>query len=387
MDATTAIANHDDDPLAAAISAELTLEAALAFIDSCSLDSDEEAGPAVAVRQAKSRIASHRTRRSAAAAAPPSPLFFGLVDLLENESDSEYISMEDALKMLDTCEIDDATGVVRQQQKEKMIPRTTFTELVRAVSPTGSSDSDGNSDASAESSATTASSIKSSACKSVRKPKQRAATAKTPKAGENSVQASAKLRKTVKKPAPAPDAVTDKGTTSTTTAKLTKKRVRRQREELLYLREKVVEMQQVLESLQKVDNRSSDTTSSSSTTAVSSPTSSFDPEAALIEQQQQQPSISFSPSKVDSSRETQVGSAAWKALAERQLQERERSEQENRQLKATLEGQIKLVRSLEQLLIGPLDIEVRSSFSWHVCSCNDFVCSNNSGMMSRLFVL
>lgn len=359
MDA--AIANHDDDPVAmAAISAELTLEAALVFVDGCSLDSDEEADP-VRQQQSKGRAASHSSlsEPQRQTAAPPSPRFFALVDTLENESDSEYVSMEDALKMLDTCEIDDdategrnssgsKTSVVRPQQKtKKKSQKLSFTEMMRAASPSGSSDSDGNNDASGADS-----SVKSAA-NGVRKPKQRAtaaAAAKNLKKRDAGAKPSAKLRKTAKEPLAAAT-----GADKDIAVKPKKKRVRKQREELLYLREKVVEMQQLLESLQKGDGHSSETTSSNSstTTAVSSPPSSLEPEAAT----QQQQSHSFSLTKHNSS-ESHIASAAWETLAEQQLQERERAEQENRQLKATLEGQIKLVRSLEQLLIGPNDIEV-----------------------------
>lgn len=365
MDA--AIANHGDDQLAATISAELTLEAALAFIDGCSLDSDEEADP-VRQRQSKDQATSHNSlsepqRRTDA---PPSPLFFALVGTLENESDSEYVSMENALKMLDTCEIDDdategrssggsKTSVVRPQQKtEKDSQKLSFAEMMRAASPSGSSDSDGNSDASgADSSGTSASSVKSAA-NGVQKPKQRATAAKNLKKREAGGKPSAELRKIATKPSAAVAAAT--GADKSIAVKPKKKRVRKQREELLYLREKVVEMQQLLESLQKGDGRSSKTTScsSSTTTAVSSrSSSSLEPEAAT----QQQQSHSFSPTKHNSS-ESHIASAAWEALAEQQLHERERAEQENWQLKATLEGQVKLVRSLEQLLIGPNDIEV-----------------------------
>lgn len=374
-----AIANHDDPALAAERSAELTLEAALAFIDGCTIDSDEEAAvdPTRQRQQSRSRTASHRSSAATVASSPPSPRFFEFVDAVADESDSEYVSMGDALKMLDTCEIDaeateggGSTGVqkpstkssvVRQlQQTKETQQKLSFTQMVRAVSPSGSSDSDGNSDASgAGSSARSASSVKSTAG-GARKPKQRATTApavsKTSKKREAGARTSAKLRNAVKEP-PAEVAAGTDAVTTETTVKPKKKRVRKQRQELLYLREKVVEMQQVLESLQKGDDRTSEATSSTSspTTAVSSPTSSFDPEAAT---QQQQQNLSFSPNKRNSA-DIQIDSAAWEALAEQQLRERERAEQENRQLKATLEGQIKLVRSLERLLIGPNDIEVR----------------------------
>ncbi|KAG7376037.1 hypothetical protein PHYPSEUDO_014566 [Phytophthora pseudosyringae] len=99
----------------------------------------------------------------------------------------------------------------------------------------------------------------------------------------------------------------------------TRNRVRDQeRRELLYLREKVADMQQKLQALQK--------------TRVPMITAA---EGKGTKQQQQQ---------------EEEAPAVWKEMASHQLEQRLKSERENRQLKMVLEGQIKIAKSLEKLL-------------------------------------
>ncbi|KAE9017413.1 hypothetical protein PR003_g16270 [Phytophthora rubi] len=104
----------------------------------------------------------------------------------------------------------------------------------------------------------------------------------------------------------------------------TRNRVRDQeRRELLYLREKVADMQQKLQALQK--------------TRVPALTAGKQRKMETEEQPQQQ-------------EEDEEAPAVWKEMASHQLEQRLKSERENRQLKVVLEGQIKIAKSLEKLL-------------------------------------
>ncbi|KAG3015489.1 hypothetical protein PC128_g9031 [Phytophthora cactorum] len=105
--------------------------------------------------------------------------------------------------------------------------------------------------------------------------------------------------------------------------KPTKKRIRRQREELLYLRVKVQEMESSLAELKGKETRTRSPTGSSTQLAVNGKPSS---EASSLL------------------------ASVWESLANRQYKDRERAEQENRKLKSTLEGQIKLAKCLEKIL-------------------------------------
>ncbi|KAF1779675.1 Concanavalin A-like lectin/glucanase domain [Phytophthora cactorum] len=105
--------------------------------------------------------------------------------------------------------------------------------------------------------------------------------------------------------------------------KPTKKRIRRQREELLYLRVKVQEMESSLAELKGKETRTRSPTGSSTQLAVNG-----------------------KPSSEGSS----LLASVWESLANRQYKDRERAEQENRKLKSTLEGQIKLAKCLEKIL-------------------------------------
>jgi hypothetical protein len=112
----------------------------------------------------------------------------------------------------------------------------------------------------------------------------------------------------------------------------TRNRVRDQeRRELLYLREKVADMQQKLQALEK--------TRCPAITAA----------AARAKQPTQ------------ASEEEQEAPAVWKEMASHQLEQRLKSERENRQLKMVLEGQIKIAKSLEKLLQARATTNVRGS--------------------------
>ncbi|KAH7465511.1 uncharacterized protein KRP23_12051 [Phytophthora ramorum] len=100
----------------------------------------------------------------------------------------------------------------------------------------------------------------------------------------------------------------------------TRNRVRDQeRRELLYLREKVADMQQKLQALQKTR------------CAAAAITEKAHEEKKLQQQEEEAPAV-------------------WKEMASHQLEQRLKSERENRQLKLVLEGQIKIAKSLEKLL-------------------------------------
>ncbi|KAF4142163.1 hypothetical protein GN958_ATG08661 [Phytophthora infestans] len=105
--------------------------------------------------------------------------------------------------------------------------------------------------------------------------------------------------------------------------KPTKKRIRRQREELLYLRVKVQEMESSLAELKSKEVRNKSPNGSSTQLAVNG-----------------------KPNSEGSS----LLASVWESLANRQYKDRERAEQENRKLKSTLEGQIKLAKCLEKIL-------------------------------------
>ncbi|ETL34958.1 hypothetical protein L916_12870 [Phytophthora nicotianae] len=101
----------------------------------------------------------------------------------------------------------------------------------------------------------------------------------------------------------------------------TRNRVRDQeRRELLYLREKVADMQQKLQALQK--------------TRV--PAIKAEVKGPKEEKNQEEEDVE--------------AHAVWKEMASHQLEQRLKSERENRQLKLVLEGQIKIAKSLEKLL-------------------------------------
>ncbi|KAG3072618.1 hypothetical protein PI124_g20983 [Phytophthora idaei] len=99
----------------------------------------------------------------------------------------------------------------------------------------------------------------------------------------------------------------------------TRNRVRDQeRRELLYLREKVADMQQKLQALQKT-------------------------RVPAIKAEVKEPNREEKQKEEDAP-------AVWKEMASHQLEQRLKSERENRQLKMVLEGQIKIAKSLEKLL-------------------------------------
>ncbi|KAK1935824.1 hypothetical protein P3T76_010518 [Phytophthora citrophthora] len=110
---------------------------------------------------------------------------------------------------------------------------------------------------------------------------------------------------------------------TTEVKKPTKKRIRRQREELLYLRVKVKEMESSLAKLKSTEMRTRSPNGSSNQLAVNG-----------------------KPNSESSS----LLASVWESLANRQYKDRERAEQENRKLKSTLEGQIKLAKCLEKIL-------------------------------------
>uniref|UniRef100_K3W806 Uncharacterized protein n=1 Tax=Globisporangium ultimum (strain ATCC 200006 / CBS 805.95 / DAOM BR144) TaxID=431595 RepID=K3W806_GLOUD len=111
-----------------------------------------------------------------------------------------------------------------------------------------------------------------------------------------------------------------------------RKRVYR-REKLLYLRGQMIEMENLLARLQKNDLNVSSINPASSTDKLEAETS-----------------------KKERRSNFSIGSV-WERTAERQFKERERSERENRKLKALLEGQIKLLRSFKSMLIEEADID------------------------------
>ncbi|RLN71895.1 hypothetical protein BBJ28_00019032 [Nothophytophthora sp. Chile5] len=101
-----------------------------------------------------------------------------------------------------------------------------------------------------------------------------------------------------------------------------------ERKELLYLREKVVDMEQKLSALQKTRRGTASSASKSGADAENEEDLSELSTSAVV---RQDPGV-------------------WKEMASHQLEQRLKSERENRRLKLVLEGQIKIAKSLEKLL-------------------------------------
>ncbi|KAG7395769.1 hypothetical protein PHYBOEH_003204 [Phytophthora boehmeriae] len=99
-------------------------------------------------------------------------------------------------------------------------------------------------------------------------------------------------------------------TTQTAAAKPKKKRIRRQKLELNYLRELVVKLEDQMTELKTKQNEPQD----------------------------------------DKQKAVEAAPSIWKGIAERQLKERERAETKNQKLRMSLEGQLKLATKLEKIL-------------------------------------
>lgn len=179
-------------------------------------------------------------------------------------------------------------------------------------------------------------------------------------------------------------------TTATTSCSLTKqpsnssstKRVRRQKEELLYLRTKVVELEERLQQLRRVNGdtnsargspapSSSDETVSASSpvqrpTAVSDAVDSSAWTSGVTARKKRRSEPCSSETDDDATPTTDALAAispallasVWENVAERQYKERLRAEQQNKKLKTMLESQIKLATSLEKILKRRPNMEV-----------------------------
>lgn len=129
-----------------------------------------------------------------------------------------------------------------------------------------------------------------------------------------------------------------------------KKRIRRQREELLYLREKVKVLERSLSTLrlEQGDGESS----ASATDSTDSTDSSSLVENEEDEEHSAQVIADFEKRyKIETPTDVMDAQASlWEGVASRQYGERERAEHENRHLKESLEKQIQLAKSLEHIL-------------------------------------
>lgn len=149
-----------------------------------------------------------------------------------------------------------------------------------------------------------------------------------------------------------------------------KKRVRRQKLELEYLRKQVVELEDKLTQLKRVTGAARPLSANSSPIAA---TSSEDDDdeccddsvAASSPMSTATTCESTSPSGKDreqSKKDSDLPSSVatlWMGVAERQYKERLRAEHQNQKLKTMLEAQIKLANSLEKLLTKRPSEEVR----------------------------
>ncbi|KAF1322474.1 hypothetical protein FI667_g11271, partial [Globisporangium splendens] len=299
--------------LLALLDGGMTLEATLAFVDDCTIDSDEEMDVDTTATVAGLESA---LPHKAVGDAMDEKSFFDAVDEFVNRtnggdtddndddgsgsSETEYVTMTEALHLLDAYEVVSDPLAVREDIV--MTPDAAVPVPVKGAK------------------------VKSQPA--TKKPRQSA----VPKPRQQVKTAVAQPKTNATLTTTAISATSP--TSDEQPAKPTKKRVRKQREELLYLRKKVVEMENLLEKLQENDSNGSS----------SSPTSS----AGML---------NAGTIKQEGEKKISIGSV-WERVAERQYKERERSERENRKLKATLEGQIKLVKSLESLLTHDPDIDM-----------------------------
>lgn len=114
-----------------------------------------------------------------------------------------------------------------------------------------------------------------------------------------------------------------------------------EKKELTYLRTKVIEMEQKLRAMQDAQRAKQAT--------VPDPSHRF-PQAITESGNYQEQSLSTS---------SDCARNVWKEMASHQLEQRLQSERENRHLKATLEAQIKIAKSLEKLLQSRATASVR----------------------------
>lgn len=161
-----------------------------------------------------------------------------------------------------------------------------------------------------------------------------------------------------------------------TTNSSSTKRVRRQKEELLYLRTKVVELEERLQQLKRVNGETNSTRGSpapsSSDEAGSSPvrypcttgtSSSSSPSTQINSKKRRGESSSETeeegtPTTSPAAISPALLASVWENVAERQYKERLRAEQQNKKLKTMLESQIKLATSLEKILKKRPNMEV-----------------------------
>lgn len=220
-----------------------------------------------------------------------------------------------------------------------------------------------------------------------------AAKSSSPQTSQKQSQVSTKVATTTSI-ALVPRATASKATTSsaTTSNSTSTKRVRRQKEELLYLRTKVVELEERLQQLKRVNGETSstrgspapsssddadgvstgggkatDSPSSSPTTATSTPNSNSNytvhPSPANSRKKRRGEDESEDTDDAEDEGSPCAISPAllasvWENVAERQYKERLRAEQQNKKLKTMLEGQIKLATSLEKILKKRPNMEV-----------------------------
>jgi hypothetical protein len=150
-----------------------------------------------------------------------------------------------------------------------------------------------------------------------------------------------------------------------------KKRVRRQKLELEYLRKLVVELEDKLTQLKRVTGAAGIRAARSSPTAT---TSSEDDEDESFEESVAASSPvsaattceATSPMKDEPGTPSSVATL-WMGVAERQYKERLRAEHQNQKLKTMLEAQIKLANSLEKLLTKRPSEEVKGGCQHPLC--------------------
>lgn len=311
----------DDAPPSVAVAAVLPLEDALAFADTCELTSDEELDELA-----------HVDIHDAFAAALPKEFLLDDDPLADDSLDSKLLvhdidfldagdgSLESALQALNTAEL---------PMLELTNPHTA-SRLRSKTSP--------------DKVATGTKKIKRTRSRSSNTPAKPVPRAR---AGAQKTQPAQRPRSR-KSLNTASQSSTPKAVESASESAVNppaKKRIRRQREELLYLREKVKVLERSLSTL-RLDKGEDDEDMSDTTQTVEEDEEQSAASARIIADYEGRYELNAAAP------ESPAPASVWEGVASRQYNERERVEEENRRLKNSLQRQIQLAKSLEHILQG-----------------------------------
>lgn len=127
------------------------------------------------------------------------------------------------------------------------------------------------------------------------------------------------------------------------------------KEELIYLRKTVLEME---ERLSKLKKNTGDAGGASSSAPPFSPNSSSSSTASSSGSSEGE-TVAMTTAQAQARSAAQLSNSVWEDIATRQYKERRRAELENIRLKLILEGQIKMAKSLEKILKKRTSLRVR----------------------------